>query len=128
MKAATLVALALLMVSCEDSVGQKFESCSIISPRGLFLNRENDGQNVSADVGQRIVICLQTIGGGQYDTPQISSKAIRFDRAEFASKQNPGGPTQLYYFTATAEGEARIRVPHTDSKPTVTFIIQVRKV
>lgn len=127
MKAATLVALALLIVSCGDSAGQKFESCPTISQQDLFLNRDNDGQNVYAYVGQRIVICLQTIGGGRYDTPQISSKAIRFDRAEFASKQNPGGPTQIYYFTATAKGEAQIRIPHTNSNPTVSFIIQVRK-
>ena len=29
----------------------------------LSLNREKDGQHVYANVGQRIVICLQTIGG-----------------------------------------------------------------
>jgi hypothetical protein len=92
----------------------------------LSLNREKDGQHVYANVGQRIVICLQTIGGGHYGRPQISSKAVRFDRAEFAKRQNPGGPTQIYYFTATAEGKAQISIPHTDSNPTVTFMIQVR--
>ena len=127
MKVATLVALALLMVSCGNSAGQKFETCPTISHQELFLNRENDGQHVYADVGQRIVICLQTIGEGRYDTPQISAKAIRFDRVEFGKKQSPGGPTQVYYFTATAEGEAQIRIPHTNSNPTVTFMIQVRK-
>jgi|SRR5271166_1877150 len=127
MKAAMTVALALSMVSCGNSAGQKFETCPTIRQQDLFLNRENNGRHAYADVGQRIVICLQTIGGGQYDAPQISSKAIRFDRAEFATRQNPGGPTQVYYFTATAEGEAQIRIPHTNSNPTVAFIIQVRK-
>jgi hypothetical protein len=122
-----LVLLVLLMISCGNSAGCKFETCPTISHQELFLNRENNGQHVYADVGQRIVICLQTIGGGHYNTPKISSKAIRLDRAEYATKQNPGGPTQVYYFTATAEGEARIRIPHTNSNPTVTFMIQVRK-
>jgi hypothetical protein len=127
MKPSALVTFVLLMVSCGNSAGQKFETCPTIRHQELFLNRENDGQNFYVDVGQRIVICLQTIGGGQYDTPQISSKAIRLDRVEFATNQNPGGPTQVYYFPATAEGEAQIRIPHTNSNPTVTFLIQVRK-
>ena len=127
MKAAMLVALVLLMVSCGNSAGQKFGTCPTISQQELFLNRENNGQHVYAEVGQRIVICLQTIGGGHYDAPQITSKAIRFDRAEFATKQNPGGPTQVYYFTATVEGEAQIRIPHTNLNPNVAFMIQVRK-
>jgi hypothetical protein len=111
----------LLMVSCRDSAGQKFETCPTIRHQELFLNRENDRQHVHADMGQRIVICLQTIGGGQYDTAQISSKAVRLDRVEFLKNQNPGGPTQVYYFTATAEGEAQIRIPHTNSTPLLHF-------
>lgn len=38
-----------------------------------------------------------------------------------------GGPKQVYRFTAVAEGEAQIRIPHTGSNPTVTFTIQVTK-
>lgn len=45
----------------------------------------------------------------------------------FPPKQNPGGPTQSYRFTADAEGEAQIRIPHTGSNPNVTFTIQVIK-
>lgn len=120
MMTATLVTLALLMASCGDSAGHKFDACPTIT-QGLSLNREKEGQNVSVKVAQPIVICLQTIGGGQYDTPQISSNVIRFDGAEFAAKQNPGGPTQVYHFTATAEGEAQIKVPNTGSSPIVTF-------
>src|SRR5882762_6828048 len=70
-----------------------------------------------------------TIGGGRYDTPQISSRAVRFEGSAFAPprEQNPGGPKQVYRFTATAEGGAQVRIPHTDSNPTVTFTIQVTK-
>ena len=126
MRTDMVVALSLSMVSCGNLSGQKFETCPTITGDELSLTREKDGQHVYANVGQRIVICLQTIGGGHYGRPQISSKAVRFDRAEFAKRQNPGGPTQIYYFTATAEGKAQISIPHTDSNPTVTFMIQVR--
>lgn len=124
--AAILVALALLMAADGNSAGQTFSTCPATTHE-LFLNRGNDGQRVSAKVGQPIVICLQTIGGGNYDKPQISSKVIRFDGAVFAAKQNPGGPTQVYRFTAIAEGVAKISIPHTDSNPTVTFTIRVKK-
>ncbi len=127
MRTAMLVALAWLMAACGSSAGHKFDTCPTITRDQLFLNRESDGKRAHANVGQRIVICLQTIGGGHYDTPQISSKVIRFDRAGFAAKQNPGGPTQVYYCTAIAEGKAQIRIPHTDSNPTVTFMIHVKK-
>jgi hypothetical protein len=118
-----MIALALLMASCGDSSSQKV---GITQPE-LFLNRANDGQHVSATVGQVIVVTLQTIGGGHYDTPQVSTRAVRFESAMDAPprQQNPGGPTQVYRFIAAAEGEAQIRIPHTDSNATVTFTIQV---
>jgi hypothetical protein len=129
MMTSILVALALLMASCGNSSGQKVGTSPSIKQHELILNRANDGQHVSAKVGQPIVVTLQTIGGGHYDTPQISSRAIRFESAMYPPprEQNPGGPTQVYRFTAAAEGEAQIRIPHTDSNPTVTFTIQVKK-
>lgn len=124
-----LVGLSVLIASCGYSDGQKIDTSAGIKQRELSLNRTNDRQHVSAEVGQPIVVTLQTIGGGHYDTPQISSHAIRFEGESDVppAKQNPGGPTQVYRFTATAEGEAQIRIPHTDSIPTVTFTIQVKK-
>src|SRR5258708_31505818 len=123
------VALALLMASCGNSSGQKVGTSKSIMQPELILSRANDGQHVSAKVGQPIVVTLQTIGGGHYDAPQISSRVIRFESAEYPPppEQNPGGPTQVYRFTAAAEGEAQIRIPHTDLNPTVTFTIQVTK-
>ncbi|HKN76323.1 MAG TPA: hypothetical protein VJW94_14185 [Candidatus Acidoferrum sp.] len=122
-----MVALALWMTSCGDSAGQQAGDSPGVKQQELLLNRANDGQRVSAKVGQPIVVILQTIGGGHYDTPQISSRAVRFESVVFPARQNPGGPTQVYRFTATAEGEAQIQIPHTDSNPTVTFTIQVKK-
>jgi hypothetical protein len=124
-----LVGLSVLIASCGYSDAQKIDTSTGIKQRELSLNRTNDGHHISAKVGQPIVITLQTIGGGRYDTPQISSHVIRFEGESDvpSAKQNPGGPTQVYRFTATAEGEAQIRIPHTDSNPTVTFTIQVNK-
>ena len=115
--AVVLAALALWMAPCAESGAKKV----------LSLNRANDGQHVAATVGQPIEIAMQTIGGGQYGTPQISSHAIRFEGFAFPKKQNPGGPTQLYRFTAVAEGEAQVRIPHTAENATFTVTIQVTK-
>jgi len=79
----------------------------------------NDGQRVTAKVGQPIVVTLQTIGGGRYDTPQISSRAVRFEGSAFAPprEQNPGGPKQVYRFTQLpreerkSESRTRIQIP-----------------
>lgn len=129
MMTSILLALALLMSSGGNSVGQNAPTSPSNAQKELFLTRENDGQRISAKVGQYVVVTLQTIGEGAYGTPQISSPAIRFDSARFLPPRepNPGGPKQVYRFTATAEGEAQIRIPHTDSNPTVTFTIQVTK-
>src|SRR6516225_1890878 len=128
MMTAFLMALTFLMASCGNSAGKKFEfdSCPTITNE-LSLNRENNGQRVFAKVGHPIVIWLQTIGFGQYEAPQISSNVIRFDGAAFPTKQNPGNPTQVYHFTAMAEGEAQGRIPHTNSNRTVAFMIQVKE-
>lgn len=127
--ASMLVALALLMASPGNCDGQNAGPSQSIAQKQVSLNRSNDGQKISANVGQPIVITLQTIGGGNYDTQQVSSRAVRFVSAVYAHprEQNPGGPKQVYRFTAAAAGEAQIRIPHTGANPAVTFTIQVKK-
>jgi len=122
-----LLTLASLTAFCGNSAAQNAPTPSSVPQQELLLTRANDGQTHTAKVGQPIVVTLQTIGGGHYDLPKISSHSVRFDSAVFPPKQNPGGPTQVYRFTAIAEGEAQIRIPHTGSNPTVTFIIRVKK-
>src|SRR5215470_10948619 len=121
----SVVALAFYGDSCD----QKAQTPASTTQTELSLNRTNDGQLVTAKVGQPIVITLQTIGGGRYGTPKISSRAVRFEGSAFAPprEQNPGGPKQVYRFTATVEGEAQILIPHTDSNPTISFTIRVKK-
>jgi hypothetical protein len=78
----------------------------------LYVHGGNNGQQVTARVGQQIQITLQTIGPGQYGSPKVSSAAIEFQGAAFAKEQIPGGPKQIYRFHARSEGEARITIPH----------------
>jgi hypothetical protein len=91
----------------------------------LSLNRTNTGERVTAEVGQLIIVTLQTIGGGQYGKPKVSSSSVRFESSSFPATQNPGGPTQVYRFTATEEGEAKLEIPHSGSNPTFKLTIQV---
>jgi hypothetical protein len=83
----TLVELSLLMAFCANSDGQKVSAS--VNQQELSLNRSNDGQHISVKIGQPIVVTLQTIGGVQYDTPQISSRAIRFESVAFAANRIP---------------------------------------
>lgn len=63
---------------------------------------------VTASVGQELDLTLRTIGPGPtFDTvPSVSSSAVRFVNAGYAADQVPGGPTQLFRFTADRPGIA----------------------
>ena len=119
------VALALLRGFCGNADAQKVDMSSSIKPQVLSLNRANHGQHVVATVGQPIEVTLQTIGPGQYGTPQVSSPVIRFENVAVKMPANPGGPTQVYIFDAVAEGEAQVQIPHTASNQSFTVTIRV---
>ena len=74
------------------------------TPEVLPLDRTNDGQRVTARLAQAIVVTLQTIGGGQYGEPKVSSSSVRFESNSFPAMQNAGGATQIYRFIAAEEG------------------------
>jgi hypothetical protein len=92
----------------------------------LFLNTADDRKHVSIKVGREIVITLQTIGPGQYETPQISSSSIRFKGSYFPREQNPGGPRQVYRFVAETVGEAKVEIPHSERNAVYRIIVQVK--
>jgi hypothetical protein len=110
--AGSSVTLVLLCVLYGVSNAQTTARPSSPEQPVLYLHGGNNGQQVTARVGQAIQITLQTIGPGQYGSPKISSAAIQFEGAAFAKEQNPGGPRQIYRFRARSEGEARINIPH----------------
>ena len=130
--AAFLTGLALFWASCCIADAQKPDMSSTSSKQQqlLSLNFRNNGQNLTADVGQQIEITLGTIGGPQYGKPVISSPAIRLASTALGPI-NPGGPSFTYIFEAAAEGEAQVTVPiiySNDPEWTKrhTFVITIR--
>ena len=58
----------------------------------------------------------------------ITAQALSLNRTNVgngSTMQNPGGPTQIYRFTAAVERRATIEIPHTGANPTFTLNIQV---
>jgi hypothetical protein len=110
--AVLLLVLGLLWGFHGDGEAQNTVSQSSAKQHVLYLKNTNTGQHVAAAVGQPIQITLQTIGPGEYDSPQISSSAIRFESVAFAKEPIPAGPTQIYRFRAVSEGEAQVKIRH----------------
>jgi hypothetical protein len=111
-----LAALAFSRGGCGDASAQKVDTCPAGVKRQVALNFANNGQHLSATVGQQIEITLGTVGPKQYGTPEVSSPAVRFESVALAMPVNPGGPTYVYIFEAIAKGEAEIQVPIINSE------------
>ena len=87
------------------------------------LNNGNAGQTVAVAWGDTVDITLQTIGPGEYGTPELSSPAIHFEKMLPARVILPAGPTQIYQFVARAPGMAVISIPH--SYRSAVFIVSI---
>jgi hypothetical protein len=123
-----LTALAFLWSASASAGTQKSEKSSeSTKPQVLSLNGADHGRHVSANVGQEIIVTLQTIGPGQYETPRVSSVSVRFEGSSFPKEQIPAGPRQVYRFVSTAVGEAKIEIPHSEGKTTYQITIQVKQ-
>ena len=106
------LAVGLLWAFHGNSDAQNTVSQSSARQDVLYLKNANTGQHVDAAVGRPIQITVQTIGPGEYDSPQISSPAIRFESVAFAKEAIPAGPTQIYRLRAVSEGEAQVKIRH----------------
>jgi hypothetical protein len=93
----------------------------------LSLNGNDRGKHVSTKVGQEIVVTLQTIGPGQYQTPRVSSPSLRCEGSFFPKEQIPAGPRQVYRFLSVAIGEARIEIPHSQRKSVYQVTVLVKQ-
>jgi hypothetical protein len=78
----------------------------------LSLYGTDQVKHVSTRVGEEIILTLQTIGLGHYETPRVSSSSVRFEGSYPSKEIVPGGPRQVYLFMSAAVGEAKVDIPH----------------
>jgi hypothetical protein len=127
-----LVAVGFSCIACGIVCAQKSDSSSTgIRQQSLSLSFANNGQRLTAEVGQQIEMTLGIVGPRQYDTPQVSGPAIRLETIELTGPQNPGGPTYVYIFQAALEGEAQVKIPvvnteNPDEAKRLTFAVTIR--
>jgi hypothetical protein len=113
----SLVAFALLLAVCSKTDAQKVDTSSPTAKQQvLSLDFTNNGQHLTATVGQQIEITLGTVGPKQYGKPQVSFPAIRLESIALDWPPNPGGPTFIYILEAAGEGDAQVKVPIINSE------------
>src|SRR5262245_34981303 len=87
--------------------------CDSTGSQTISLSNADSGRTVVAAVGDKIEVTLQTIGPGQYGTPNASSVSVMFlGESSPPGQPNPGGVRQLYRFEAVSPGRADITIPH----------------
>jgi hypothetical protein len=94
--------------------------------QALTLDVTNDGQQITATVGEQIDVNLASVGPKQYGNPIISSPALRFDNVAIKMPVSPGGHMQIYIFDAVAEGEALLQIPSDDAARSFTVTVYVQ--
>ncbi len=87
------------------------------SHRQISLQNSDTGRTVAVAVGDELDVTLQTVGPGQYGTPSLSSASVQFLGVSLAGAPNPGGPTQLFRFEASAPGRAELSIQHEGESP-----------
>jgi hypothetical protein len=110
-----LFAFVMMVTGCgRDASNPAFTGNQTTLPPGILYTAGNgdDGSTLSVARGDTIDITLQTIGPGQYETPQISTAAVVFVKNLPVSTFIPAGVTQIYQFLATDSGSAEISIPH----------------
>lgn len=90
------------------------------------LNGEDSGRTIEVTLSQEVEVTLQTIGPGQYETPSISSPAVRFIDVVDGAVVVPAGPTQVFRFRTESTGSATITIAHTGGSPGFTVALVVR--
>ena len=97
------------------------------SGRIVSLDARDNGRIVAVQRGDEIDVTLQTIGPGEYnEVPDVSTGAVVFLKESLPGLQNPGGPRQLFQFSAAAVGLAVISIPHTWQNSRFEITVDVR--
>ncbi len=91
-----MAAFTLALVICSKADAQKIDAPSATPQQHILsLNFRNNGQHLTAFVGQQIEITLGTVGPPQYGKPEISSPAIRLVSTALW-QTTPAGPAGRY--------------------------------
>jgi hypothetical protein len=89
----------------------------------VALDAGDRDRHISAHVGDRIDVTLQSIGGGEY-SPALSSSAIAFLNVEYCGTV-PAGVTQCFHFRAASPGQVLLTFTHSGMNPTVHDTVDV---
>ena len=89
----------------------------------VALDAGDRDRHISAHVGDRIDVTLQSIGGGEY-SPALSSSAIAFLNVEYCGTV-PAGVTQCFHFRAVSPGQVLLTFTHSGMNPTVHDTVEV---
>ena len=89
----------------------------------VALDPGERNRRISAQVGERIEVTLQSIGGGEY-AASLSSGAVVFLDVEYCGAL-PAGVTQCFLFRAVSRGEAIITFTHSGMNATVQDTVDV---
>lgn len=100
--------------------------CHSDSITAVKLNADQRNQRISARVGQRIDITLQSVGPGEYAIPPIlSATSVAFLDASHGGAV-PAGVTQYFHFRGASPGQTIVTFVHSGNNPTVQDTIDVR--
>lgn len=114
------VILSLLGLAAAGGIACRADS--IVS-----LSAGERNRHITASVGERIDVTLQTVGGGEYASPPaVSSPAVAFLDAGYCGNPVPAGPTQCFHFRAVASGRALLTFTHTENNAPVKDTVDVR--
>jgi hypothetical protein len=87
----------------------------------VTLGMGDRDRTVLVAVDEEVDLTLQTVGGGSYGQPDVSSAAVVFQGVSSpAGAVNPAGQRQLYVFQAVKIGNAVVRIPHVGDAPEAT--------
>jgi len=117
---ALLTALALAGCASAGVVSQLTRTPAAV----MNFTAADTGRTVSAPIGSEVDITLQTIGPGQYSTPQLSSSSIQLVTTSQVTPVVPAGPTQLFRFAVLSAGTTTISIQSTGQNPTFTLTVQ----
>ena len=90
----------------------------------VALDTGERNRRISARVGERIEVTLQSVGGGEY-AASLSSGAITFLDVQYCGAL-PAGVTQCFLFRAVSPGQAVITFRHSGMNATVQDTVDVR--